>query len=150
MILVMRNEVDEFVPGHDWTVVRLDAALVGRIAARARACRAMREADLSLAEARYGDDAAECVASPDPDTEDSIERALERGDGWAVLEDDALGGYEEADADCAHMVVTAGDSPAVSWAYRVGSEPVRTAGVPLAGLAARLGSPLGDPLDMVP
>ena len=53
MILVMRNEVDEFVPGHDWTVVRLDAALVGRIAARARACRAMREADPSLAEARY-------------------------------------------------------------------------------------------------
>ena len=32
------------------------------------------------------------------------------------------------------------------WDYRVGSEPVRTVDVPLADLAARLGSPLGDPL----
>ena len=63
-----------------------------------------------------------------------------------MLDDGALGSFEAARADCAQMIVSAGVAPAVSWSYRVGSEPVRTIDVPLAGLAARLGSPLGDPL----
>ena len=149
MILLMRNHVDEFVPGHDYTAVRLDATLAGLNARRAVACRASRLAEDSLAEARYWDASPICVGSPDPDMEGSIEQALHRGDGWAVLEDGALGAYEPARADCTQMVISVGESPSVAWSYRVGSEPVRTADVPLRDLFRRLGSPHGDPLKVV-
>jgi hypothetical protein len=150
MILIMRNTVSEFVPGHDWTAVRLDAAVIDAIRRRAIACAAVRLADGSLAELRYWDASPQCIGSPDPETAESVEEALDKGDGWAVLDDDALGSFEEAKADCTQMTISAGDSPSVSWAYRVGSEPARTFDVPLDALAARLGSPLGDPLHDVP
>jgi hypothetical protein len=146
MILLMRNHVGEFVPGCDWTVVRLDAELVVAIARRAGQCLRMRVSDGSLAEARYWDASPECVGSPDPETAEPIEEALERGDGWAVLDDNAMGAFEVAKADCTQMAITPGDSPAVAWSYRVGSEPVRTFDVPLDELGRRLGSPLGNAL----
>jgi hypothetical protein len=89
MILLMRNHVSEFVPGCDYTAVRSDAELVVAIARRAGQCLRMRVSDGSLAEARYWDASPECVGSPDPETAEPIEEALERGDGWAVLDDNA-------------------------------------------------------------
>ena len=115
-------------------------------ARRAIACAAVRLADDSLAELRYWDASPECVASPDPETAESVEAALDMGGGWAILEDSSLGTFEPAKIDCTQMVILSGDSPSVSWSYRVGSEPVRTVDVPLVGLATKLGSPLGNPL----
>ena len=140
MILLMRNTVNEFVPGCDYTVVRIDPALIESIAARKKQLIAMKMADASLAEVRFWDASPECIGSLDPEAPD-IEDALERGDGWAVVEDDALGSFDAASADSTQMVIVASDSPIVAWAYRVGSEPIRTIDVPLADLKRRLSSP---------
>jgi hypothetical protein len=148
MILLMRNHLNEFVPGCDCTAVRLDEATIDAIRRRAIAAAAVRLADGSAAEVRYWDASATCVGSPDPATEESVEGALGRGDGWAVIEDGALGAYGPAKADCTMMVIAAGDPPSVAWAYRVGSEAIRTVDVPLDALRRRLG-PLGDPLKAV-
>ena len=151
MILVMRNQVlNEFIPGHDYTVVNLDTALVKAIAARIAAGKTMHLTDGFMAEVRYWDASPECVGSLDPETVESIEEALDAGDGWAILDDDALGSFEEAKSDCTLMAIVASNEPAIAWAYRVGSEPIRTVDVPLAGLADRLGSPLGNPLRELP
>ena len=151
MILVMRNQVlNEFIPGHDYTVVRLDAALVETIAARIASSKKMRLTDGFMAEIRYWDASPQCVGSPDPETVESIEDELDQGDGWAILDDDALGSFEPAKADCTLMAIIASNEPAIAWAYRVGSEPIRTVDVPLDQLAARLGSPLGNPLRELP
>lgn len=154
MILIMRNHVGEFVPGRDQTVVRLNAALIEAVAARVMMGRRLRELDTSLAELRYWDASPQCIESLDRDVEEAIEAALESSDGWTVLNDAALGSFEVTRADCTQMVVSAGDSPTLAWAYRVGSEPIRTFEVPLKDLAVRLGSPigdpLGDPLDAIP
>ena len=146
MILLMRNTVNEFVPGCDYTAVKLDDALIDLVRRRAIACAAVRLADDSLAELRYWDASPQCIESLDPQVEESVEDALVQGDGWAILDDNALGSFEEAKADCAHMVIVVSGSPALAWSYRVGSEPVRTGDVPLSDLAVRLGSPLGNPL----
>lgn len=150
MILITRNHLNEFVPACDYTMVKLDAAVIDLVRRRAIACAAVRLADGSLAEVRYWDASPQCVGSLDPDIQESVEEALEQGDGWAVLDEDALGAFDAAHADCTQMTISAGDSPSVSWTYRVGSEPVRTFHVPLAGLADRLGSPLGNPLAGLP
>ncbi len=146
----MRNLANEFVPGCDYTVVRLDIALVALVAKRAAACRDVRSADGSLAELLYWDASPECVGSPDPEKAESIEDALERGGGWTLLDDAGLGSFEPAKVDCTRMAVSAGDEPSVAWSCRVGSEPVRTIDVPLRGLGLRLGSPLGGPLRKKP
>ena len=147
MILIMRNQVlNEFVPAHDYTVVKLDAALGETIAQRALASRAMRLTDGFLAEIRYWDASPQCIASPDPETFEAIEGELDRGNGWALLDDDSLGSFEEAKTDYTLMAIVAAESPSVAWTYRIGSEPIRTVDVPLADLAARLGLPLGNPL----
>ena len=150
MTLLMRNHVGEFVPGCDWTAVKVDRSLAELIAARACLCRQWRKADASLAELRFWDASPRCIGTPDPDAEEAIGDALTQGDGWAVLGDDSLGSHELASADCTLMVVSVGEEPGVSWAYRVGSEPVRTVAVPLAELGRQLGSPLGDPLKDIP
>jgi len=149
MILVMRNHMNEFVPGHDWTAVRLDAALIETVKGRAIACAAVRLADDSIAEIRYWDASARCVASPDPKTAEAVERALDKGDGWAVMEDGALGSFDAGETDCSQMAISAGDPPSVAWSYRVGSEPVRTVDVPLHALSRRLGHS-GRPLRDIP
>jgi hypothetical protein len=145
MILLMRNYTNEFVPGCEHTAVRLDAAPVDTIARRAKAAIRAREDDGSLAEVRYWDASPWCIGSPDPETAEAIEEAL-GSDGWAVLDDGALGSFEDADVDCTQMAISAGDAPSIAWSYRVGSEPIRTVDVPLKDLAARLGSPVGNPL----
>ncbi len=150
MILLMKNHVNEFVPGCDYTVVSVDAALVEMIAKRAASCLAMRSADGSLAELRYWDASPQCVGLPDPETAEPIEDALEEGDGWAVLDDGALGEVELAHADCTLMVIVASDAPAIAWSYRVGSEPIRTIDVPLCELGRRLESPASNPLRVMP
>ena len=71
---------------------------------------------------------------------------MDRGDGWAVLDDGAQGAFEPAKADCSQMVITANDDPSVCWSFRVGSETIRTAYVPLRELSCRPESPLGAPL----
>jgi hypothetical protein len=149
MVLLMKNIVSEFVPGCDHTVVRLDEALAVLIARRVIASQAVRLADESVAELRYWDASPICVGSPDPKTEESIEEVLDSGDGWAVLEDDALGSFVPGETDCSRMVVSAGDPPSVAWSYRAGSEPVRTCDVPLDALSRRLGKPLGNALNAV-
>ena len=149
MILLMRNTTSEFVPGHDWTAVRMDAAIIDLIRRRATACLAVRWADESIAELRYWDVGAVCVASPDPDAAEAVEAALGRGGGWAAMEDGALGSFDEAKADCLQMVISSGAPPSVGWAYRVGSEPIRTCDVPLGELRRRLGRPLGDSLALI-
>lgn len=146
MILLMRNQVGEFVPGHDYTAVNLDAALVKAIAARIASSKKMRLTDGFVAEIRYWDASPRCIASPDPETVEAIEEAPDQDDGWVLLDDGALGSFEEAKTDCTLMAIVAAESPSVAWVYRVGSEPVRTVDVPLAELAARLGAPLGDPI----
>ena len=150
MILVMKNMVNEFVPGCDYTAVKVDAAIVDLLRRRAIACAAVRMADGSLAELRYWDAGPQCIGALDPDVQESVEEDLNQVDGWAILDDDALGSFDAAHADCTQMVISAGASTSVSWSYRVGSEPVRTADVPLDGLRRRLGSPLGDPLATLP
>ena len=55
MILLMRNTLNEFCPGCDYSSVRLDATLANVIARRAVACRAANLTDDSLAESRYWD-----------------------------------------------------------------------------------------------
>ncbi len=150
MILLMRNHVDEFVPGCDYTAVNMDSALVETITQRAASCRLMRVRDSSLAELRYWDASPRCIGSLVPAMEATIEEALERGGGWAVMGDGAISSFSEARADCTHMVIVACDSPILAWSYRIGSEPIRTVDVPLADLVARLGSPLGDPLRELP
>lgn len=149
MILVMRNLSNEFLPGHDWTAVRLDGETIGLAKRRAMAAAALRRADGSAAELRYWDASAWCVASPDPLTAEDVERALDDGDGWAVMGDGALGSFERGETDCCQMIVSAGDPPSVAWAYRVGSEPIRTVEVPLDAVSRRLG-PLGRPLRDIP
>ena len=91
-----------------------------------------------------------CIGPSDPDVEEAIEEALTQGDGWAVIDDDSLGPHEVASADCTQMVLSVGGTPAVSWTYRIGSEPARTVAVPLAELGRQVGSPLGDPLKDIP
>jgi len=150
MILLMRNHVNEFVPGCDYTAVKVDATLIEAITRRMETCRAILVADGSLAELRFWDASPQCTGSLDPETESVIEDELDRCGGWAVLDDSALGSFKGAHADCTHMVIVACDSPAVAWSYRIGSEPIRTVDVPLADLVARLGSPLGDPLRDLP
>ena len=149
MILLMRNRLNEFVPGHDYTMVKLDAALIETIARRVTTSGTMRAADSSLAELRYWDASPQCVGALNPDTAESMEEALDRGNGWAILDDDALGSFEEAKADCTLMAITACESPSIAWAYRVGSEFVRTVDVPLGTLSRRLGKPLGNPLKSI-
>jgi hypothetical protein len=146
MMLVVRNHVGEFVPGCEHTVVRIDADVVNVIARRAAACRAMCAVDPSSAEVRFWDDRPVCVESPDPEREEHVEHALDRDDGWSVLEDELVGTFGAARIDVTQMVIGAGNPPTVAWAYRVGSEPVRTFDVPLPELGCRLGSPLGNPL----
>jgi hypothetical protein len=150
MILLMKNQVNEFVPGCDWTAVQVDRPLVEAIAARACLCRQWRKADGSLAELRFWDANPQCIESPDPETAEASEDALNGGDGWAVLDDNALGTFEAAHADCTQMTISLGEESSVSWACRVGSEPIRTVDVPLAELGRKLGSPLGDPLKDIP
>jgi hypothetical protein len=96
MMLLMRNQVNEFAPGCDHTVVRLDDALVDLVRRRAIACAAVRYADDSLAELRYWDASPECIGSLYPEAAASLEGMLGRGDGWAALDDDALGQFEAA------------------------------------------------------
>jgi len=151
MKLILQNScVNEFLPGCDFTVVNMDFALVAVIAKRVAVCQAMLDADRSLAELRYWDASPQCIGSLVPSMESAIEHDLDQGGGWAVLDEDSLGSFKEAHADCTHMVIVACDSPAVAWSYRIGSEPIRTVDVPLADLVARLGSPLGDPLRDLP
>ena len=150
MILLMRNHLNEFAPGHDWTAARLDAAAIDAVRRRAIAGQAVRLADGSIAELRYWDAAVQCVGSPDPETEESIEEALDHGDGWAVIDDGALGAFEPAKSDCTQMVIIVADAPALAWSYRVGSEPVRTVDVSLKELAKRIGPPLGDSMKDLP
>jgi hypothetical protein len=90
------------------------------------------------------------ASSNDANIQESIADELDRGDGWAILDDGDLGSSREAHADCTRMIIVAGESFSVAWSYRVGSEPIRTVDVPLADLAARLGSPLGNALMMIP
>src|ERR1035437_2850632 len=115
MILVTRNHASEFASGCDYTVVRLDAALVEAIAARARQCRRMREQDGSLAEIRHWDASPQCIGSLDHETAASIDEALDEGDGWAVMGDDALGAFEAAHADCTQMAIMDYDSTSIEW-----------------------------------
>ena len=151
MILLMRNTVNEFVPGCDLTLVRVDAALVGIVAQRARQCARARQEDRSLAELRFWDQSPQCILMwLEAGAADAAGKALQTGDGWAVLGDDALGSFEAANVDCTQMAILASDSPALGCSYRVGSEPIRAFDVPLAELGRRLGSPLGDPLRAIP
>jgi hypothetical protein len=150
MILLMRNHVGEFVPGCDYTVVRLEPALIRGITRRVAAFLARDPVVGAVAEIRYWDINAECMSAPDPEKAEAIEDALDRGDGWAILNEAAVGPFDADAADCTQMVIVTSNAPAVAWSYRVGSEPVRTVDVPLAGLAARLGSPLGNPLRGLP
>lgn len=150
MTLLLKNHLNEFVPGHDYTVVGLDAALVTSIARRARQCLAGQSADGSLAECRYWDASSRCIAAPDPETEEIIADAIETGDGWSIVEDNVLGLPQYGDADCVRMVISLAGGLSVGWSFRIGSEPVRTADVPLVELGRQLGSPLGDPLGELP
>jgi hypothetical protein len=150
MILLMRNHVDEFFPGCDYTAVKLDAALLGTIRTRAMASSAVRWTDESLSELHYWDASPQCIGSLDADIQESIDAELDRGDGWTVLSDNALGSFKEAHTDCTRMIIVAGESFSVAWSYRVGSEPILTVAVPLADLASRLGSPTGNALVMIP
>lgn len=151
MILLMRNHANEFVPGCDLTLVRMDAALVGIIADRARQCARAEREDRALAELRFWDPSPTCILLwVGGDVAEAVEQALEEGDGWAVLDDGALGPFEAAHADCTQMAISASSAPAISWSYRVGSEPIRTYAIPLDGLATKLGSPLGDLLCDLP
>ena len=150
MILLMRNHVDEFVPGCGYTAVRIDRRLVETVARRAAACRAMLDGDPSLADASYWDTGPRCMQPRGADAADGIERTLDHGDGWAVVDDAVVDGLEAVACDCTLMTLCLGSGTTVLWDYRVGSEPVQTVDVPLDELGRRLGSPLGDPLTGTP
>ncbi len=149
MTLLLKNHLNEFVSGHDWTTVKLDAALVAEIARRAQRGMDLLAQDRSVSETRYWDASPQCIGSADPETEEDISNAIEEGDGWSIVEDNALGSPAYGDADCTRMVISTEGGPSVGWTYRVGSELIRTVDVPLGDLAAKLGSPLGDPLGKV-
>lgn len=146
MILLMRNHVGEFVPGCDYTAVRIDKCLVEAVARRAARCRAMLDDDPSLADAGYWDSRPRCMQPSGTDVIEDIEDALDEGDGWAVMDDAVLDGLEAVACDCMLMTISLGGGTSVLWDYRVGSEPVQTVDVGIKELAGRLGHPLGDPL----
>ena len=145
MILLMRNRAGEFVPGYDYTAVRVGKRLIEAIARRAAKCQKMLDDDCSLADASYWDSSPKCMRPQGADAAEGIELALDEGDGWAVLDDAVLDGLEAVACDCTLMTISL-CGIAVLWDYRVGSEPVQTVDVGLKELAGRLGHPLGDPL----
>lgn len=147
--LLMRNHVSEFVPGCDYTAVKIDHRLVDTVARRAARCRAMLDDDGSLADISYWDSSPMCMQPTGGDAGEEIERALDEGDGWAILDDAALHDWEVTPCECTLMTISL-CGIAVLWEYRVGSEPVQTVNVGLKELAGRLGHPLGDPLAGIP
>jgi len=149
MIMLMRNHVGDFEPGCDYTAVKLDAPLVEAIARRAMACRSMLADDPSLADASYWDPSPKGMRARD-DAAEAIERALDDGDGWALLDDSLMEGLEAVACDCTKMTISVGGGTAVLWDCRVGSAPVQTVDVGLNELAAKLGHPLGNPLAAIP
>ena len=150
MILLMRNRGGVLDADCDYAAVTIDKELVEAIARRAMACRAMHDGDPSLAEASYWDPNPKGMRARGDDAADAIDRALDDGDGWALLDDSLMEGLEAVACDCTKMTISVGGGTAVLWACRVGSAPVQTVDVGLNELAARLGHPMGDPLAVIP
>ena len=145
-LLIQNTCANEFLPGCEYTVVDVDAALMATVAARTRAFMRALADDRSLWQARWWDSRPVCFSAFDG--LDGLARGcpfdqwIEDGGGWVLVGDLAVPDREIVATDCQAMTLTAAVAIVeVGWVYQVKETPevIRTAGVDLRLLGGMLG-----------
>lgn len=155
MMLILQNTIsNEFLPGCEFTAVKVDVVLIGQLGRRMQAFHRMQVEDESLWQHRFLDFRPTCFNSftglNDAVTGHAgrpFEEWIEESEGWVLVDQLVVPGDRIVSTDCHQMTITDGDDDALfGWVYQLKdtSEIIRTAEISLRRMGDRLGDLPGD------